>query len=56
MRRITDKLFIYTPSHETDLKKKLAKIIAENKKIAALQEKFKPRNEVVPILRKGGVK
>jgi hypothetical protein len=40
MRRITDKLFIYTPSHETDLKKKFAKIIAEQKKIAALEAKF----------------
>lgn len=56
MRRITDKLFIYTPSHETDLKKKFAKIIAEQKKLEALKDKFKPRNEVVPILRKGGVK
>lgn len=51
MPRITDKSFVYTPSHDTDIGKRFRKIIAEQKR-AAKEREAKP-NAVVPMLRKG---
>lgn len=34
MKRITDKSFKYTPSHETDISKRFRKVIAEQKRNA----------------------
>jgi hypothetical protein len=52
MLRITDKKFQYTPSFETDLKKKFAKLLREQR--AAAKEKERPQS-VVPIMARWGV-
>jgi len=53
MLRITDKGFHYTPSFNTDLKKRFAKMIREQR-AAAAQAAAKPvppaSNSVVPII------
>lgn len=49
MPRLTDKSFVYTPSHETDIGKRFRKIIAEQKRLAKERES-KPQS-VVPMKR-----
>jgi hypothetical protein len=51
MLRITDKAFRYTPSHETDLKAKFAKIIAEQKAAAEQQARAAQPSTVTTIKR-----
>lgn len=43
--RLTDKNFVYTPSHDTDIGKRFRKIIAEQKR-AAKERESKPQSVV----------
>ncbi|MEO8203255.1 MAG: hypothetical protein ABI630_05300 [Betaproteobacteria bacterium] len=55
MHRITDKRFHYTPSFSTDLKKRFAQLIREQRAVslAAAKAKTKPvPNTVVPMARR----
>lgn len=52
MKRITDKNFEYTPSFETDLKKKFRKIMLERKRAEAMGRTLPeaaPPNSVVSL-------
>lgn len=57
MLRITDKGFHYTPSFNTDLKKRFAKMIREQRaaaEAAAKNTQAPASNSVVPIARRQG--
>ena len=59
MRKITDKLFIYTPSFETDIGKRFRRIIAAQKASAKARAEQDAKIEsergqkLVPMVRKG---
>ncbi len=53
MHRITDKRFHYTPSFSTDLKKRFAQLIREQRIAAQAAAKSKPApTTVVPMARR----
>ena len=52
MLRITDKGFQYTPSFNTDLKKRFAKMFREQRAAAEAAPKAPASNSVVPIARR----
>ncbi len=57
MKRITDKDFKYVHSSKSDISVGIKREIKRLAKLKELTEKYpSQQNEVVPILRKGGVK
>ena len=57
MKRITDPTFKYVPASKTDVGATIRREIKRLAKLKELTEKYpSQRNEVVPILRKGGAK
>lgn len=52
MLRITDKGFQYTPSFNTDLKKRFAKMFREQRAATEAAAKAQASNSVVPLARR----